>query len=227
MQRSLQLTQPPTEAADSPRRRVATAKLTFSSALKPRAAKMGGYVRFDHVIVGGVEDVAPDDPHDALVHHRLVGSSGQAGICVLLPAPEGGVGRNRDGAVGTCRGRKEASFKQLVSISNRKSTSRARDRKEGARFPQAASFTGRNPPLMFREPAQRACDISWRGSRAAPVWRPLTADREHAASIKTWRRARTNGASKRPIWFLLQGPSCSRPPWRPWRAAVCLRAQSG
>ena len=50
--------------------------------------------RFDHVIVGGVEDVASDDPHDALVDRGLVGGPGQAGVHVLLPAPEGGVGRN-------------------------------------------------------------------------------------------------------------------------------------
>lgn len=61
----------------------------------------GGYLRFDHVVVGGVEDVASDDPHDALVHHGLVGSPGQPGLRVLLPGPEGGAGRNRDGAVGT------------------------------------------------------------------------------------------------------------------------------
>lgn len=51
-------------------------------------------LRFDHVIVGGVEDVASDDPHDALVYHGLVGGPGQASVHVLLPAPEGGVGRN-------------------------------------------------------------------------------------------------------------------------------------
>lgn len=76
-------------------------RLTLGSVLKARAGKTRGYVRFDHVIVGGVEDVASDDPHDALVHHGLVGSSGQAGICVLLTGPEGGVGGNGDGAVQT------------------------------------------------------------------------------------------------------------------------------
>lgn len=54
----------------------------------------GEHLRFDHVIVGGVEDVASDDPHDALVHRGLVGSPGQPDFRVLLPAPEGGVGRN-------------------------------------------------------------------------------------------------------------------------------------
>lgn len=93
-------------APGSPRRRVATAKLTPSR----------GYVRFDHVIVGGVEDVAADDPHEALVHHRLVGGSGQAGAGVLLPAPEGGVGRNGDGAVGTWggEGRRSVSVRALM-----------------------------------------------------------------------------------------------------------------
>lgn len=59
------------------------------------------YLRFDHVIVGGVEDVASDDPHYALFHHGLVGSPGQSGLGVVLPAPEGGVGRDGDGAVWT------------------------------------------------------------------------------------------------------------------------------
>lgn len=101
---------PPTEAPQTTRLaetqsvswvRSPSNRLTFSSVLKARAAKTRGYVRFDHVIVGGVEDVASDDPHDALVHHRLVGSSGQASICELLTGPEGGVGGNRDGAVQT------------------------------------------------------------------------------------------------------------------------------
>lgn len=62
----------------------------------------GGYLRLDHVKVGRVEGVASDDPHDVLVHHRLVGGPGQPRLHLLLPAPEGGVGGNRDGAVGTC-----------------------------------------------------------------------------------------------------------------------------
>lgn len=53
------------------------------------------------MIVGGVEDVASDDPHNALLHHGLVGSPGQSGLGVVLPAPEGGVGRDGDGAVWT------------------------------------------------------------------------------------------------------------------------------
>lgn len=59
------------------------------------------HLRFDHVIVGGVEDVAADDPHDALLHHGLVGSPGQPRLRVLLAGPEGRVGGNGDGAVGT------------------------------------------------------------------------------------------------------------------------------
>lgn len=62
------------------------------------------HLRFDHVIVGGVEDVAADDPHDALLHHGLVGSPGQPRLRVLLAGPEGRVGGNRDGAVGTWGG---------------------------------------------------------------------------------------------------------------------------
>lgn len=57
-------------------------------------AHRGENLRFDHVIVGGVEDVAPDDPHDALVHHGLVGRPRQPGLGVLLAGPEGGVGRH-------------------------------------------------------------------------------------------------------------------------------------
>lgn len=57
-------------------------------------AHRGANLRFDHVIVGGVEDVASNDPHDVLVHHGLVGSPGQPGLGVLLPGPEGGVGRH-------------------------------------------------------------------------------------------------------------------------------------
>lgn len=59
------------------------------------------HLRFDHVIVGGVEDVATDDPHDALLHHGLVGRPGQPRLHVLLAGPEGRVGGNGDGAVGT------------------------------------------------------------------------------------------------------------------------------
>lgn len=65
------------------------------------------HLRFDHVVVGGVEDVASDDPHYALLHHGLVGSPGQSGLGVVLPAPEGGVGRDGDGAVWTWGGKKK------------------------------------------------------------------------------------------------------------------------
>lgn len=57
-------------------------------------AHRGEYLRFDHVIVGGVEDVASDDPHDVLVNHGLMGGPGQPSFSVLLPTPEGGVGRD-------------------------------------------------------------------------------------------------------------------------------------
>lgn len=56
----------------------------------------GMNLRFDHVIVGGVEDVASDDPHDALFNYGFVGSPGQPGLRVLLPAPKRGIGRNGD-----------------------------------------------------------------------------------------------------------------------------------
>lgn len=52
------------------------------------------HLRFDHLIVGGVEDVASHHPHDSLIHHGLVGGSGQSRLSELLPAPEGGVGRS-------------------------------------------------------------------------------------------------------------------------------------
>lgn len=58
-------------------------------------------LRFDHVVVRGVEDVASDDPHDPSVHHGLVGGPGQPGLGILLATPEGRVGRHRDGAVRT------------------------------------------------------------------------------------------------------------------------------
>lgn len=108
----------------SAHRRLATAELTLSAAPEPRAARVRGYVRLDHVVVGGVEDVASHHPHDALVHHRLVGRSGQAGRGEVLAGPEGGVGGDGDGAVGTWRGKKRCWFS---CVSNRKSEARARD----------------------------------------------------------------------------------------------------
>lgn len=69
------------------------------------------HLRFDHVVVGGVEDVASDDPHYALLHHGLVGSPGQSGLGVVLPAPEGGVGRDGDGAVWTWGGKKKKTHR--------------------------------------------------------------------------------------------------------------------
>lgn len=65
--------------------------------------------RFDHVIVGGVEDVSPDDPHDALLHQRLVRGPGQARLGGEgFPAPETRVGRDGYGAAGAWgAGRKE------------------------------------------------------------------------------------------------------------------------
>lgn len=56
-------------------------------------------LRLHHVIVGGVEDVASNDPHDVLLHQSLVGSPGKCSFGILFPAPKGGVCRNRDGAV--------------------------------------------------------------------------------------------------------------------------------
>lgn len=98
-----------------PHGRIATAGLVSRSSLgwesRPNAwnpsvdAHGGENLRFDHVIVWGVEDVAADDPHDLLVHHGLVGSPGQPGVGVLLPAPEGGVGRHGDSTVWTWGGK--------------------------------------------------------------------------------------------------------------------------
>lgn len=67
-----------------------------AKSLKSIDAHRVEYLRFDHVIIRGVEDIASDDPHDALVHHSLVGSPGKPGLVVLIPAPEGGAGRHRD-----------------------------------------------------------------------------------------------------------------------------------
>lgn len=64
--------------------------------------------RFDHVIVGGVEDVSPNDPHDALVHHCLVGSPGKPRLRPKLPpCPVGGVGGDGDATVRTWREERE------------------------------------------------------------------------------------------------------------------------
>lgn len=78
---------------------------TATKYLKSVDAHRLQYLRFDHVIIGGVEDIASDDPHDALVHHSLMGCSGQPGLSVLILAPKGGAGRHRDGAVWTWRGK--------------------------------------------------------------------------------------------------------------------------
>lgn len=84
-----------------------------------------GHLRFDHVIVGGVEDIAADDPHDALLHDSLVGSPGQPRLRVLLTGPERRVGGNRDGAVGTWGGRERGSQRVRVLQEARNTGSRA------------------------------------------------------------------------------------------------------